>query len=141
MQNEVLNENIYGFLGVECAELKRLLDFLIKSEDCLKEFLEEYYTGDIYESVIAYQKYKKHLHRMDRQKFDNAIAQGDIKDVFERLFQEPLEQKDIDRIYELNLTYSEIFNRYEQFSQESFNNIVKNNLIKINQVDDSFLVE
>lgn len=141
MSYNYLGDLIYNFMGVDCTESKELLSFLIDSEASFKEFMDEFYNGNALESVMAYKNYKRKIHSMSEQEFKKAIEQEDVLSVFQKIFQEPLSKQDIDQISKNNLTYTDIFKRYQSHPYESFNNLVKGNYLESNCIDDSFLIE
>lgn len=65
----IITESTFTFLGVLNEDNKELLDFLVKSEDDLNEFMVNFYDGQALKSMMAYQKHKRKQYAMTKEEF------------------------------------------------------------------------
>ncbi|WP_419893620.1 hypothetical protein [Oceanobacillus kimchii] len=142
MKNDQLyvNEVLCGDLGVEVGEHKLLLSFLTRNEKDLGLFMDKYYNGNVVKNMIVFQRHKREINKMSQDEFGIMFEENEVA-ALEKLFQEQVSERDIERMNKQTLTYEEIYKRHTKHPHESLNNVLKDNLVKTTKRDDSYLIQ
>lgn len=135
-------EKMFEFWGAKHGEHRRLLIFLIKTEDELSEFMQNFYEGDIIKNMILYQRFKRRKYSLDIEVYSDMFVADDIG-ATETIFQEPLTRTDINMLKRYNINHRELYNRLKDNPIGSYAELVRSNrrpLPKRTYVDD-FLIQ
>lgn len=131
-------EKMFDFWGAEHNEHKRLLIFLIRTEDELSEFMQEFYEGNIIKNMILYQGFKRRKYSMSIEVYSDMCKTDDIG-ATETLFQEPLTRSDMGMLKKYNVNHRELYNRLMDNPVGSYIELVRHSPSKRTYADD-FLI-
>lgn len=134
-------DEMFKFWGVEGSDNKKLLNFLIQSDEELSLFMDKFYTGHILKNMMAYKKHKREQNSMSREEFVT-MMKLDTKQALEQLAQEPVNSDThiIEYMSRSNVSYIEIYNKHKLYPHERIENIVTGNYITTLNSPDSFQI-
>lgn len=116
--------DMFDYWGVTQGDHKRLLTFLIKSENDLDEFMDEFYDGNIIRNMVKYQKHKRKINSISFEEFDRNFKENK-KVALELLLQEPLSEHLVDYMIEYNVTHYQLFGKFRKHPNKSYLGLVK----------------
>lgn len=130
----IITESTFTFLGVLNEDNKELLDFLVKSEDDLNEFMVNFYDGQALKSMMAYQKHKRKQYAMTKEEF-LIRCKEDKKGSWKNL---PRTHKKeyINYINNSSISLSEVYDKLKQYPSESADKIITNSVLDFDFEDD-----
>lgn len=135
-------DNLFAFAGVGQGDHKLLLRFLLQTDYDLDVFMEDFFDGDLIHNIISFQRYKRRKNQLSEVKFKEMFEKNK-KIALEHLLQEPISNHQIKYLSLYELTYKDIYRRFQNNPTESFMGLIKSvddsgNIVK--EFDDDFLL-